>query len=488
MKSQKFYTLNPEFYKELWSSSKSSNQNLKPKDFEYKLKKALSGWHDRLLFDSAFLNNPFFDSYIQKALDQKIKPALQITNFQKNKNRIAALIKAYPELEVHLILQDHNQVEDFKLISQNGFLVYVVTKKNYKKILQGPQKRLLKSWLYFPYKTKLWDSFLSLTQIYRFIKKWPQVSVYPVDIYDKRIPKDMDLEPITQAFSANRLPDSDIDFSIVIPCYNSEKQIPRTLKALSLQNYPRNQYELIVVDDGSSDNTRKQIQNFIQDHPALNIQGIHFPRVIEKQKNSARFRAGLARNLGVKHSSGKILAFLDSDILTPQDYLIHLKKEHQKADVVLLKRYHLKSERFLDDLFFKEITNSVYIENKKYWGAFYEKGFDQVSCPWKYTCTYGLSLFKKDFLSVGAFGKNFLFYGFEDTDLGYRLFKRNKKFSLSPLFVYHQTTVDKTFGRPRDFLFKQKQLYKTGKIFFQRHLDPEIYKELKVYMRGYHSA
>ena len=504
MRNKKFYTLNPEFYKELWERDKSSlaqfeplkpsNQSLKPLDFKHRLKKALSGWHKGLLFDSAFLHNSFFDSYIEQALKQDIKPALQISfpRFLKQKKQIENLIKKYPKLEVHLLCESPPKEED--LDSDNYFLVYGVTKKNYKSLLKANLPLAHKSWLYFPYKHRLGDAFLSLSQIYRFIQQHPQIPVYPVDIYDKRIAQDMDLEPLTKPFASRCLPNNKIEFSVIIPCYNGEKQILNTLKALAEQDYPRNQYEVIVVDDGSVDKTRAQIQSFIRAYPALNIKGISFPRVREKQKNQACFRAGIARNLGVKHSSGNILAFLDSDILTPPNYLSQLKKEHQTADVLLLKRYHLKARVRVEDVFYKDISQQVYIENKKYWGDFYKKGFDKVACPWKYTCTYALSVFKKDFLSVGAFGKVFLFYGFEDTDLGYRLFKQNKKFVLSSLVVYHQKIQDRGFKpggffkEPQDFLFKQKQLYKSGKIFFQRHLDPDIYRELRRYLKGWHSS
>ena len=498
----KFYSLNPQFYLSLWESDQNispdgeprllSNKNLKNWDFEHRLKKALSGRHDCLLFDSSFLENIQFNLYIKSALKQNIKPALQITtaDFKKYRSQIQQINKVYKNsLDFHLIFDSMNTIpfKELEPLTAQTSLVYVVTKQNKAQPIKTslPKKWLKKCWLYFPYKRSFFDLFLTPRQVYKFIKKEHKLPVYPVEIYDSRIPQDMDLEPYVLPFAENNLPQKNIYFSVIIPSYNSETELINTLKHLALQNFPRDEYEVIAVDDGSTDDTRQALRSFAAQHPSLNIKAIHFPRVIERKTGDSRFRAGLARNLGVKHSSGKILAFLDSDILTPPDYLLQLKRDHEKADLILLKRYHLKAKAPIGDLFssYKNLTNCYYIEDKKYWGKFYKRGFGQVDCPWKYVCTYGLSLHKKDFVEAGAFGKNFVFYGFEDTDLGYRLFKQNKKFRLSDIEVYHQTSPNKAQGHGNSFLLRQKQLAKTAKIFFYRHLEPEIYEELSIYMR-----
>ena len=488
----KFYSLNPQFYLHLWNEGINSNKKLNTRDFEHKLKKALSGCHSHLLFDSAFLENPNFQFYIKNSLKyNNIKPVLQVTPalFQKHKDQIKQLNTNYKNnLDFHLTCEDKNQIpiKELSTLIDSISYVWIITKQNKTSLLKSDflNKNNNKSWFYFPYKKNLFDSFLTPRQVYKFIKKAYTIPSYPVEIYDSRIPQDMDLEPCIQPFIQNSLPNKNIWFSIVIPSYNSKNELINTLKHLTKQDFSRNEYEIIAVDDGSLDNTRQALSDFVKQHPSLNIKAIHFPRVIERKAGDSRFRAGLARNLGVKHSTGKFLAFLDSDILTPPDYLKRLKKEHKKADLILLKRYHLKPKTPIEDLFssYKDLKDFYYIEDKRYWGSFYKKGFEKVNCPWKYVCTYGLSLSKKDFVSAGAFGKNFTFYGFEDTDLGYRLFKQNKKFLLSEIKVYHQSSQAKTAGW-NYALLRQKQLAKTAKIFFYRHLEPEIYKELSIYMR-----
>ena len=191
--------------------------------------------------------------------------------------------------------------------------------------------------------------------------------------------------------------------------YNNKAQLLNTLKNLAAQNYHREEYEVILVDDGSTDNTKQAVQKFMEQHPSLNLKAIYFPRVVERKPGDCRFRAGIARNLGVKYSEGEILAFLDADILVPPYYLEQLKKEHEKADVILLKRYHLKAKTPIKHLSLdhQKLKGWYYIQEKRYWGAFYEKGFDKVKTPWKYICTYGLSLFKNRFSRSRGFWKKF---------------------------------------------------------------------------------
>jgi len=106
-----------------------------------------------------------------------------------------------------------------------------------------------------------------------------------------------------------------VDISVVIPICNSEKTIKRTIEALLSQKTEKS-YEVIVVDDGSTDET----PNIIQKYPI---------KIILK-KNAG---PSVARNTGWKAASGKIVAFTDSDCIPVPDWLDTISKHFQDLSV-----------------------------------------------------------------------------------------------------------------------------------------------------------
>lgn len=89
-----------------------------------------------------------------------------------------------------------------------------------------------------------------------------------------------------------------VKFSIIIPCYNASSYIRACIESVLAQSYQ--DYEIIVVDDCSSDNgaTMKILRSF------SNI------KILQTIKNSG---AGMARNLGISNANGEYIIFIDSD-------------------------------------------------------------------------------------------------------------------------------------------------------------------------------
>ena len=113
--------------------------------------------------------------------------------------------------------------------------------------------------------------------------------------------------------------------SIIIPNYNGSKTIPLTLGSLEEQTL--NDFEVIIVDDGSRDDSVSLIHHMID--------GKENYTIIEQAQNQG---AAAARNAGVKMAKGKILMFIDSDIIINKDTIKKISnffKIHDAADAVV---------------------------------------------------------------------------------------------------------------------------------------------------------
>ncbi len=104
--------------------------------------------------------------------------------------------------------------------------------------------------------------------------------------------------------------------SVIIPAYNEEKAIEECLYSLVKQNY--NDFEIIVVDDGSKDKTVEIVRKFKE---ARLIQQDHLGPAI-------------ARNLGVKNSRGEILVFVDADMIFDKNFLKELIEPISKTKII----------------------------------------------------------------------------------------------------------------------------------------------------------
>lgn len=93
--------------------------------------------------------------------------------------------------------------------------------------------------------------------------------------------------------------------SVIVPAYNSEKTIGKCIDSLLAQNYPKNKYEIIIVDNNSSDLT----VDIIKKYPV---------KIIYEKKYQSAYAA---RNAGIKVAQGSIIAFTDSDCAADKNWI-----------------------------------------------------------------------------------------------------------------------------------------------------------------------
>jgi glycosyltransferase involved in cell wall biosynthesis len=107
-------------------------------------------------------------------------------------------------------------------------------------------------------------------------------------------------------------------FSIIVPTYNRPRQLGDCLRALAALDYPRQRFEVIVVDDGSTSPPAEVVAAF---HPLFRL-------TLVTQDNAG---PGAARNTGGAHARGRFLAFTDDDCLPAGQWLTALAARFAEA-------------------------------------------------------------------------------------------------------------------------------------------------------------
>ena len=104
-------------------------------------------------------------------------------------------------------------------------------------------------------------------------------------------------------------------FSVIIPSYNRKDDLQELLPSLEGQTLPKEHFEVILVDDGSTDGTDEWVNAFQE------LSSIRF-RFLKQNHQGA----GAARNYGMREAAGQIFVFIDSDCIAPDNWLAEIKK------------------------------------------------------------------------------------------------------------------------------------------------------------------
>jgi glycosyltransferase involved in cell wall biosynthesis len=256
-------------------------------------------------------------------------------------------------------------------------------------------------------------------------------------------------------------------FSIIIPTYNRIKQLLLTLTAFEKQTYPKDQFEVLVIDDGSTDNTLEILSNY------------EAPYNFRYFTLGSRNGPGVARNLGIHQARGTYIIFCDADFLVLPHFietydLYHAK--HQNAVISgtpncykgvytlffpgfsewekgaarsVLQQFQLWDDGYLKSKDIVEIITPEDIRNNfgkinqvmSHWEIISNKNkaaFLQTNiAPWLLFITRCVSVEKTVLEQQEGFDER-LGSG-EDWELGYRIYKQGLSFvSINGTVGYHQ--------------------------------------------------
>jgi len=230
-----------------------------------------------------------------------------------------------------------------------------------------------------------------------------------------------------------------LDASVIIPTYNRPELLGRQLACLAEQ-IDGTIREVLVCDDGSSSDTHGVLAPFLSRIPGLTL----------LRQEDRGFRAGQARNLGIRRAQGDVLVFTDDDVLLPADFISSHLEAHARAgngapprQVVLGLRYRTRSHpaRLPPDV--REVLQCTPDSRVEEIGA---EGKELAACdhPWffVYSCNFSVRNEPGEVL----FDEDFSGWGLEDIELGYRLARLGYAITLAPrACVLHVESE-----RPRD--------------------------------------
>jgi glycosyltransferase involved in cell wall biosynthesis len=242
--------------------------------------------------------------------------------------------------------------------------------------------------------------------------------------------------------------------TIVIPTYNRKDKLKELLDRLQREDYPREKFEIIVIDDGSSDGTVEFLKSY---SPSFNMVTIFH----KENKGSAA-----SRNDGIKAASNQIIIFLDDDLVTEPGIIFHHTKHH-----------YGKKCAVIGDIRYQETFSTRWIS--RYLST---RGVHKIKpgkkIPFKCFWTSNASVKKEQLLAVSLFDERFRGAGGEDTDIAYRLERLGVEFVYEKDAVcYHcPVSLDELLRKQEDFASKALPLLIEKEPVFKRVFKVHLLK------------
>lgn len=227
-----------------------------------------------------------------------------------------------------------------------------------------------------------------------------------------------------------------LNATVIVPTYNRSSLLGFTLQALTQQTIPAKEFEVIVVDDGSSDNTREVVDRY------RSLLNLHY-----YYQEDRGYRVSSARNIGIRQASGDICIFIDSGVM-PGPTLVeeHIKSYTTESAIALIGYvYGFDQDNAYSDHLQNLIdvtdagktinhfeANDLFSDIRDPYYNRYEDQLENLPAPWIFYWTCNASALRRDLLEIGMFDECFDgIWGCEDAELAYRLFKHGCSMKLN---------------------------------------------------------
>ena len=219
-----------------------------------------------------------------------------------------------------------------------------------------------------------------------------------------------------------------LPLTVIIPSYNRATLLNQLLQSLTQQSCP--DFHIIIVDHGSTDQTTEVVQKYMQRLHLSYYQITHDD-----------YAPGVPRDVGARKADTPLIAFLDSGMVFPSQYIeAHLAFHRRHCNHVGLGLQHKLNAQDRDSEedevawpTQQEIDQAASRHNETTVRDVREElNLEHSSIPWYYGWTGNLSLPTEAYFAAGGFDMTLTGWGFEDVDLSYRLFKHGLGFAFVP--------------------------------------------------------
>ncbi|MBE9174442.1 glycosyltransferase [Synechocystis salina LEGE 06155] len=239
-------------------------------------------------------------------------------------------------------------------------------------------------------------------------------------------------------------------FSVVIPTYNRLPILEKCLRALEQQTFDQDliaDYEIVVVDDGSTDGTLAWLAEHRQELPHVR------PWEQDHQGPAA------ARNLGVHQAQGDTIIFIDSDLVVTEVFL----QAHAEGLERGKKQYN--SDRVFT---YGAVVNTCNFDSPE------SEPYKLTDYSAAFFATGNVAIAKQWLLEAGLFDTGFQLYGWEDLELGVRLKNLGLKLVKCPRAVGYHWHPPFSLQQIPKLIDQEVQRGRMGVLFYQKHPTWEV--------------
>ena len=272
------------------------------------------------------------------------------------------------------------------------------------------------------------------------------------------------------------------EISVIIPTYNRREILHYTLLSLTQQDIGKERFEVVLIDDGSTDGTREMIATY---ESLLNIK-YHF-------LTDSGHTPSTARNKGILLSEGRICLLIDSGVMLKDNcisehlrfyetrpshataigyvygFFAPIEVEEEMIKVLVTDDPAESFRRMAEDEMFQDIRDQHYPK--------YNDQLQDLPAPWFYYWSCHISAQRSDLIAVGMFDESYNGrWGVEDNDLGFRL----QAFGVKTYLLRSAQTIHYPHYRSYDDM--REQGTKNCAYFHSKFPTPETKLFLDYYM------